>query len=46
VVLRDFGGQDEYRSVYQMILHDTTLALGLIDPTRAPGRPGRGAGLE
>jgi len=34
VVLWDFGGQDEYRLVHQMFLHDTTLALVLIDPTR------------
>ena len=34
VVLWDFGGQDEYMLVHQMFLHDTTLALVLIDPTR------------
>ena len=34
VVLWDFGGQDEYQLVHQMFLHDTTLALVLIDPTR------------
>ena len=34
VVLWDFGGQDEYRLVHQLFLHDTTLALVLIDPTR------------
>ncbi len=34
VVLWDFGGQDEYRLVHQLFLHDTTLALILIDPTR------------
>ena len=34
VVLWDFGGQDEYRLVHQLFLHDTTLALLLIDPTR------------
>ncbi|MFC1714168.1 GTPase, partial [Candidatus Poribacteria bacterium] len=34
VVLWDFGGQDEYQLVHQMFLHDTTLALILIDPTR------------
>nr|VFJ93243.1 MAG: small GTP-binding protein domain-containing protein [Candidatus Kentron sp. H]VFJ94166.1 MAG: small GTP-binding protein domain-containing protein [Candidatus Kentron sp. H]VFK00759.1 MAG: small GTP-binding protein domain-containing protein [Candidatus Kentron sp. H] len=34
VVLWDFGGQDEYRLVHQLFLHDTTLALILMDPTR------------
>ena len=34
VVLWDMGGQDEYRLVHQLFLHDTTLALLLIDPTR------------
>ncbi len=34
VLLWDFGGQDEYQLVHQMFLHDTTLALVLIDPTR------------
>lgn len=34
VVLWDFGGQDEYQLVHQLFLHDTTLALVLIDPTR------------
>lgn len=34
VVLWDFGGQDEYQLVHQMFLHDTTLALIVIDPTR------------
>ncbi len=34
VVLWDFDGQDEYQLVHQMFLHDTTLALVLIDPTR------------
>lgn len=34
VVLWDFGGQDEYQLVHQMFLHNTTLALMLIDPTR------------
>lgn len=34
VVLWDFGGQDEYQLVHQMFLHDTTLALLLVDPTR------------
>lgn len=34
VVLWDMGGQDEYRLVHQLFLHDTTLALILLDPTR------------
>ena len=34
IVFWDFGGQDEYRLVHQMFLHDTALALILIDPTR------------
>lgn len=34
VVLWDMGGQDEYRLVHQMFLHDTTIALVLFDPTR------------
>jgi small GTP-binding protein len=34
VVLWDLGGQDEYRLVHQLFLHDTTLALILLDPTR------------
>ena len=34
IVLWDMGGQDEYRLVHQLFLHDTTLALILIDPTR------------
>jgi GTPase SAR1 family protein/predicted phosphodiesterase/uncharacterized Zn-finger protein len=34
VVLWDFGGQDEYQLVHQMFLHDTTLAMVVIDPTR------------
>lgn len=34
IVLWDLGGQDEYRLVHQLFLHDTTLALVLIDPTR------------
>ncbi|MDB5307197.1 MAG: hypothetical protein JWO38_1399 [Gemmataceae bacterium] len=34
IVFWDFGGQDEYRLVHQMFLHDTALALVLIDPTR------------
>jgi WD40 repeat protein/GTPase SAR1 family protein len=35
VFLWDFGGQEEYQLVHQMFLHDTTLALVLIDPTRS-----------
>lgn len=34
VTLWDLGGQDEYRLVHQLFLHDTTLALVLCDPTR------------
>lgn len=34
VVIWDLGGQDEYRLVHQLFLHDTTLALMLLDPTR------------
>jgi small GTP-binding protein len=34
VVLWDMGGQEEYRLVHQLFLHDTTLALVLVDPTR------------
>ena len=34
VVLWDLGGQVEYRLVHQLFLHDTTLALMLLDPTR------------
>lgn len=34
VVLWDLGGQDEYRLVHQLFLHDTSLALVLLDPTR------------
>jgi len=34
VVLWDMGGQDEYRLVHQLFLHDTSLALILLDPTR------------
>ncbi len=34
VVLWDFGGQEEYRLVHQLFLHDTTIALVLLDPTR------------
>lgn len=32
VVLWDLGGQEEYRLVHQLFLHDTTLALVLLDP--------------
>jgi WD40 repeat protein len=35
VFLWDFGGQEEYQLVHQMFLHDTALALVLIDPTRS-----------
>ncbi len=34
IILWDMGGQDEYRLVHQLFLHDTTLALVLFDPTR------------
>ncbi|HEX5733797.1 MAG TPA: metallophosphoesterase [Blastocatellia bacterium] len=34
IVLWDMGGQDEYRLVHQLFLHDTTLALIPLDPTR------------
>jgi small GTP-binding protein len=34
LVIWDLGGQDEYRLIHQLFLHDTTLALVLIDPTR------------
>jgi small GTP-binding protein len=34
VVLWDMGGQDEYQLVHQLFLHDTTVALVLLDPTR------------
>jgi small GTP-binding protein len=34
VVLWDMGGQEEYRLIHQLFLHDTTVALVLIDPTR------------
>ena len=34
IVLWDLGGQDEYRLIHQMFLHDTTVALLLFDPTR------------
>jgi small GTP-binding protein len=34
VVLWDMGGQEEYRLVHQLFLHDTAVALVLLDPTR------------
>jgi GTPase SAR1 family protein len=34
VVLWDLGGQDEYRLIHQLFIHDTELALMLLDPTR------------
>ncbi|HXQ35783.1 MAG TPA: hypothetical protein VN843_17340, partial [Anaerolineales bacterium] len=34
IILWDMGGQDEYRLVHQLFLHDMTLALLLFDPTR------------
>ena len=34
VVLWDLGGHEEYRLIHQLFLHDTTIALMLIDPTR------------
>ncbi|MEP7339331.1 MAG: TIR domain-containing protein [Acidobacteriota bacterium] len=34
VVIWDLGGQEEYRLVHQLFLHDTTMALILLDPTR------------
>jgi small GTP-binding protein len=34
IVLWDLGGQAEYRLVHQLFLHDTTIALMLLDPTR------------
>src|SRR4051812_16405714 len=34
VAIWDLGGQEEYRLVHQLFLHDTTLALMLLDPTR------------
>lgn len=37
VIFWDLGGQEEYRLIHQMFLHDTTLALLLIDPTRGKG---------
>ncbi|MEO7632666.1 MAG: TIR domain-containing protein, partial [Blastocatellia bacterium] len=34
VVIWDLGGQEEYRLVHQLFLHDTTMALMLLEPTR------------
>ncbi|HPO15898.1 MAG TPA: metallophosphoesterase [Candidatus Hydrogenedentes bacterium] len=34
VVFWDMGGQEEYRLIHQLFLHDTTVALVLLDPTR------------
>jgi predicted MPP superfamily phosphohydrolase len=34
IILWDMGGQDEYRLIHQLFLHDTTVALILLDPTR------------
>lgn len=34
IVIWDMGGQDEYRLIHQIFLHDTTVALLLFDPTR------------
>ena len=34
VVLWDMGGQEEYRLIHQLFLHDTAVALVLFDPTR------------
>lgn len=34
VVLWDLGGQDEYRLIHQIFIHDTELALLLLHPTR------------
>ncbi len=36
IVLWDLGGQDDYRLIHQLFLHDTTLALVLFDPTLGP----------
>ena len=37
VVLWDMGGQEEYRLIHQLFLHDTTVAFLLFDPTRGAG---------
>ncbi|MGV3618689.1 MAG: metallophosphoesterase [Fimbriimonas sp.] len=34
IVLWDMGGQDQYRLIHQLFLHDTTVALILVEPTR------------
>src|SRR5579862_369913 len=34
IVLWDMGGQEEYRLIHQLFLHDTTVALVLLDPKR------------
>lgn len=34
VVLWDMGGQEEYRLIHQLFVHDTAVALVLLDPTR------------
>lgn len=34
IVIWDMGGQEEYRLVHQLFIHDTTLALILLDPSR------------
>lgn len=34
IVLWDMGGQDEYRLIHQLFIHDTTIAVVLFDPTR------------
>jgi small GTP-binding protein len=34
IVLWDMGGQEEYRLIHQLFLHDTSVALLLLDPTR------------
>ncbi len=34
IVLWDLGGHEEYRLIHQLFLHDTTVALVLLDPTR------------
>jgi WD40 repeat protein len=37
IVLWDMGGQEEYRLIHQLFLHDTTVAIMLFDPTRGTG---------
>ena len=34
VFLWDMGGQEEYRLIHQLFMHDTNIALILLDPTR------------